>query len=679
MVGTIVPIQVDAGVEPSTDKPEATTSHYTFSDKIRFRKGLPEKVGGWTKFTLNQGESIGGSPRSIFSYVESNLSRYLIGTNIRLYDVTGTSATNITPFKSSSTAIANSLSSYYVTLSNNPISTVSDSSTLTITDVGHKIKSGDVVTISGASGFNNIPSSEINSSLFIREIIDDDNYTVTVQTQANATGSGGGASVVVAAGVVSVAATSNGLTEGDRVKIEGATTFAGITDAEINVEHIIRNVATNSFDIPTGGTATSAVTSGGGSSTVYYMPIEAGLADTTAAFGFGAGLYGTGSYGVAKTSQSTVLARLWSHDRYGNLTISCPGDNGGIYSWDGSLSDAPAIILNSPTANYAFVTNSIVVALGYDTDASQANDNGISWCSQGAITNWTTGQAGSDSIEGAGKFITHASARGENLIFTLNQTYMFRYIGGQFIFQTRLLDASIGCISQNARVSASGVIFWMGLNNFYMWRGGNVEVIPSNTGTESTILQYVFNDINLGQKEKIFAWFNPEFREICWHYPSSQSNNPDRIARYNIDERTWCPDTIDRTAMEYPSIITQTPYSINNSGDVFLQENGRNDDTNPISWSLKTRRINGGDRTVKHKAFIPDYNLTGNMSVNLTTRDYPLSSEKTTQNYTVTSSSERVATSQNGRYWQYDLSGNDLNQVFEIGQWYEEIEQSSKK
>jgi len=296
---------------------------------------------------------------------------------------------------------------------------------------------------------------------------------------------------------------------------------------------------------------------------------------------------------------------------------------------------APTLVSNAPTTvNYTFVTNNICVVLGYDSGAAAANANGISWSAQGGLTNWTTAESGSDTIEGANKFISHASARGENLLFTTNQTYIFRFIGGQFIFKTTQLDPSVGIIGQNARCVADGVIYWMGLNNFYMYRGGNVEVVPSNSSTSSTILRYVFDDLNEGQQSKTFAWYNPAFREVWFHYPSSGSDEPDRIARYNIDEGHWTPDTLDRTAAEYPSIVTQNPYLIDESGVVYIHENGRNDDGSGMSWQLTTGLIYGGSNTVQHKAIIPDYSLSGNMSATLTTQDYPKSSNKTSSSIT---------------------------------------------
>lgn len=678
MPTTLDPIQIVPGVEPVTDKPIATTQHYTFTKHIRFVDGFPEKIGGWESLTFDDSKTINGCVRSIFSYKLSGLSRYLLGSNTKLYDIFGSELTNITPLDTSTIAIANSLDTFHGTLGSNPIDSVSGSATLTINDTGHKLVAGDTVTLSGATAVNGVPAVEINKTQFIRSTTAN-SYTIIVDTDATSTGSGGGGSVVRASGVVQVNATSHGRANGDRVKIAGAVAFGGITAAQINLEFIIRNVQTNSFDVFTAGTSTSAVTAGGGAGTTYQNEIATGPKDTALGQGYGLGLYGVGLYGVSKSSVETLPPRIWSHDRFGDLTLSAYNAQSYIYQWDGLRSQAPVKVANSPPANYMFVSNNIVISLGYDTASATAVDNGISWSDQGGLTNWTTGQSGSDIIEGAGKFISHAQARNENLLFTENQTYLFRYIGGQFIWQTSLLDASVGLIGQNARASASGTIYWMANNNFFMYRGGNVEVIPSNTSEESTILRYVFQDINFGQKEKVFAWYNQEFREIWWHYPSAAENEPNRIARLNIDTYVWTVDELTRTAAEYPSVITQTPYLVDDTVKVYLHENGVNDENSGMSWNLSGPLIYGGTNTVQHAAFIPDQNMSGSLNVNLKVKDYPSSANIVDRNYTVTATTDRVATEINGRYWQYILSGNTVDQDIELGQWYQEVKRSSPK
>jgi hypothetical protein len=681
MAGELVPIQIQAGVESSLDKPEATTQHYTFADKIRFVGGYPEKIGGWEALDLLGEDALTGVARSIFSYTQNGYNRYLIGTNTTLFDLVAQDLTNITPLKTSSVAAANSLATYRATLGNNPIATTNGSVTLIITDTAHKFKEGDTVTLSGASTTNGVPNTEINAAHYVRAVTTN-TYTIIVSTAASSTGSGGGASVVRSSGIITVTKAAHGLSNGYRVGISGAVATGGITAPQINVESIIRGVTTNTFDILTAGTATSTVAGGGGASTVYFPQIDGGFADTITGAGYGLGLYGVGLYGVSKLASNQTPARLWSHARFGDLTLSAYNNQSSIYQWDAELSVAPVKVTNSPPCNYVFVSNEIVVALGYDKALALPNENGISWSDQGGLTNWTTGQAGSDTIEGAGLFLSHLNVRGTNLLFTNTQTYTFRYIGGQFIWETLLLEAGIGIIAQNARVTASGVGYFMGTDNFYMWRGANIEVIPSNTDEQSTILRYVFDDLNYSQAAKIFAWYNAKFREIQFHYPSALSSECDRIARYNIDTQVWVMDTIDRTAAEYPSVLTETPVLIGQDNEIYLHESGLNDNGAGMEWQLTTNKVFGGTDTVQISAFIPDMQgLTGDFNVNVLTQDYPLGDTRSDTNYTVPDASGRGrnAVEKNGRFVQFDMTGNDLDQRVAFGQWYMEVKKGSPK
>ena len=667
-----VPINVTEGVEPSTDKPSATTQHYTFTKGIRFVDGFPEKIGGWEFIDFDNSNTIDGVSRTVFSYVLDSFDRYIIGTNTRLYDLFGTRLTNITPLKTTTIAVANSLDTYYDTLGSNPIATTSGSNTIVITDTAHKFTAGDTVTLSGSSAVNGIPDTDINTDHFVRSTTAN-TYSVIVGTSASSTGSGGGASVVRSSGYITVNDTAHGQSDGDRVKITGAVDTGGITAAQINLEFVIRNVTTNAFDVYTLGTATSSVSGGGGASTEYQEQIDAGSVDTFNGTGYGAGLYGVGLYGVSKTSTSTTPARVWSHDRFGDLTLHCAGNDSNIYSWDGLTAEAPIVVSGAPTANYMFVDKNIVVALGAD-----GVDNRIQWSDQGGLTDWTTGQSGLDDIEGANKFISHASARGESILFTENQCYTFRYIGGQLIWSINQLDPAIGIIAQNARVVVNGVIYWMERDNFYMWRGGNVEVVPSNTATESTILRYVFDNINYAQRAKCFAWFNKKFNEVWFHYPSSNSNEPDRIARLNVKTFSWCMDEMPRTAAEYPSTLTQNPYLINED-DLYLHETGVNDNGAGMEWQLDTNFIYNGTTTAQVDSFIVDNNMTQTATVTIDTKDYPNSVTKQTKSYEISASTGRISTVQNGRYWKYSISGDALNQRMQFGQWYQELKNSTPK
>ena len=472
-------------------------------------------------------------------------------------------------------------------------------------------------------------------------------------------------------------AAAHGQNDGDRTKIASATTFGGIDALEINGEFQVRNADTNSFDVMTNGTATSAVSGGGGVSTTYQTQLDAGSCDERSGQGYGMGRYGTGLYGTALVSDSgRRFPRIWFHDLFGTNIVTTPGNAGGVYQWDGSSDTAPVLVANAPTdVNYAFVSDNILVTFGSD------QPNRIKASDQGDITNWTsssTNQVFTDDIEGAGLLWSHVSLNGTNLIFTNNQCYTFRYIGLPFVWEIKLKD-DIGCIAPMARVVVNGVAYWMGENNFYQWRGGNVEVVPSNSSAETTLLNYVFNNINRSQASKSFAWYNKRFNEIWFHYPSSSSNEVDRVARFHVADQHWTPDTFDRLAAEYSRANLQVPRLIDSSGIFYRHEVGNNDADNAMVWSLTTNRRDFGEDNVMLESVIPDSIQNGNINFKIDAYSYPQSTTaKNSKTIEVTPTTEYVPLDVDGRFLQYTFSGNALDVEWIMGDWLEPVQRSSR-
>ncbi len=283
-----------------------------------------------------------------------------------------------------------------------------------------------------------------------------------------------------------------------------------------------------------------------------------------------------------------------------------------------------------------------------------------------------------DDIEGAGRLISHVSVPGNNLIFTEQACYTFRKIPRDSgVWEIKVKDPAIGIIAPMARVTVNGVAYWMGSDNFYMWRGGNVEIVPSNSPDqrESTILRSVFDNLNTSQLSKIFCWHNEKFNEIWWHYPSASSNEIDSVARLSLRDMSWCPDTFNRTAAEYPNINQQYPKLVSSTGTLYRHEFGTDDDGSAMSWSLTTSLKTLGKDNAVIVGFIPDSTQTGDVTATITAKRFPQSSVNTyNASYTVTSSTERVPTAVQGRFWTYTLSGSELGQDWTMGQWLEELQ-----
>jgi len=152
-------------------------------DKVRFRQGYPEKIGGWRRFGSN---TFTGVCRSLHQWISNAFVKYIgLGTNVKFFVEEGTVYYDITPIRLTAT------------LGSNPITTVNTSTSVTVAHTAHGATKGSYVTLSGVSGtINNVPDTDLNKEHVITEIVDADSYKIVVATTANGNGSGGGSSVV---------------------------------------------------------------------------------------------------------------------------------------------------------------------------------------------------------------------------------------------------------------------------------------------------------------------------------------------------------------------------------------------------------------------------------------------------------------------------------------------------
>jgi hypothetical protein len=158
------------------------------SEKVRFRSGTPEKIGGWQRISAY---TFLGVCRSLWNWVTLlNVNLVGVGTNLKFYIESGGAYNDITPIRASST------------INNNPFVATNGSATITVTDTAHGGVTGDFVTFSGATGLGgNITATVLNAEYQIT-VVDANTYTFTASATANATDAsgspGGGASVVAA-------------------------------------------------------------------------------------------------------------------------------------------------------------------------------------------------------------------------------------------------------------------------------------------------------------------------------------------------------------------------------------------------------------------------------------------------------------------------------------------------
>jgi hypothetical protein len=313
-------------------------------DKIRFRSGFPEKIGGWTQVSSN---TFNGICRSLWVWQDGDSgtgTSYIgVGTNTNYYIYSGGVYNDITPI------------TYTSTLSG-PFSTQNGSTTVTVTDASYSPSRGDSVIFSGASSVGGLI---LNGTYVIQSTPTTTTYTITAASPASSTATGGGTvtaqyeypigNTVYTIGtgwgagpwggvfspvtrllgsnplhtnsgtsVINVTQAAHGMANGTTIVLSGAIAVGGVSATILNNSYVISNVATNSYDItlPSSYTATSTAT-GGGSSVVVLE---------------GSGTYGWGtSYAAGIGSQ----LRLWSNDNYGSDLVIAPR-GGAIFYWQDS-------------------------------------------------------------------------------------------------------------------------------------------------------------------------------------------------------------------------------------------------------------------------------------------------------------------------------------------------------
>jgi hypothetical protein len=451
---------------------------------------------------------------------------------------------------------------------------------------------------------------------------------------------------------------SHGAVSGDFVTFSGATALGGlVTAAILNAEHQIATI-TNSgvFTITLSVTANASDSGNGGTVTAAYQ-INVGLNTVVLGSGWGAGTWGADGWGNASSgSVETGTLRLWSHDSFGEDLLINPRD-GGIYYWDASSPANRAVNITSLSgASQPQVAKQVIVsdkdrhvlAFGCDSEANAGVQDPliVRFSDQESFTDWaaTADNTAGELRLGVGTtFVAAVETNRETLVFTDISLHSMQYIGPPFTFGINQIASNITIMSPNAVESVNDVVFWMGIEDFYVY-AGNTSKLPC------TLRSYIFNDINLLQREKIFAGSNSSFGEVWWFYPSSTSDEIDRYVVYNYEQKIWYYGNLVRTAW-IDRGVEDYPIATGTDRYLYLHENGLNDGSSDpasaLSSSIETSQIDIGDgeQLMFVRRMIPDVTFEGStenapvVSFSLLTRNFPGATFNETSSNTVTRTS----------------------------------------
>jgi hypothetical protein len=670
-------------------------------DKIRFRSGYPQKIGGWTPLSSS---TYLGIARSLWNWVTVKGYNLLgIGTNLKYYIESGGAYNDVTPVREVATLT-------------NPFTTTSGLTTVVVTDINHGAINGDYVTFSGASTVGGL---NLNGE-YVITFIDTDNYSITAASPASSSATGGG--TVTATYQLNVgqdifsyatgwgAGLWGGVTLGAQQTTLSGTLNAGATTVTVS--------STTNF--PTSGTILieqELITYSGTTPTTFTGVTRGaqGTLDVTHAGGtLVTNAVSYTGWGQSSASGIPQQLRLWSEANYGDYLIINPR-GGALYMWvptysisNNLLFTTPATLLSSTgsgvyqtdadcpsVCNTVMVSDSsrFVIALGANDYGSTTQDPMlVRWSDQENYQVWTpaaTNQAGSFRLSSGSYIVTGQQTRQEILVFTDAAVFSMQYLGPPFVWGFNILSDNISIIGPNAVTTANNITYWMGVDKFYAY-SGRVETLPCS------LRQYVFGDINMNQVAQVYAGSNEGYSEIWWFYCSANSTVVDRYVIYNYLDQVWYYGTLNRSAW-LDSPLRPYPIGATYNHTIVYHESGNNDvevngNVYPINSYIQSSDFDIGDG---HNygfvwRMIPDITFDGsdtssplkpevtftvrpryNPGAPYGTADTPTvasaQSYANQRNYTVQEFTQIVYTRLRGRQMAFKVSSNQLGCQWQLG------------
>jgi hypothetical protein len=699
-------------------------------DKVRFRSGFPEKIGGWVLDTgtyyptapignlVADGVETSAAPtgaywgvcRSMWNWNTLSGQNLLgMGTNLKFYIQNGPNGYlyDVTPIRTTRTSVSNAFT------------TTNGSTTVTVNDPDHGARNGDFVMVSAVGGaVNGIPAAALNREFQIT-YLNGNQYNITVSAPATSSATAGTATFTyqlnTGLDTYTVATGWGAGAWGGVVAGSATTTLNGTINSSAT-----SIVLTSAASFAASGTIvidTESITYSGKSTNTLTGCVRGANGTTAAAHTSGATVTQVTSswngWGVAAANAGIgEQLRLWSQSNYGeDLIFNLRG--GALYYWavstnindfdrgvvmaagttvNGSLMDSTA----PSVANLVLVSDSSRFVICFGTNdptgvyATVAQDPlQIRWSQQEEYYTWTpspTNQAGDYRLSRGSEIVAAQQTRQEILVWTDAAIYSMQYLGPPYVWGFQIMGDNISIAGPNVVSVANNVTYWMGTDKFYMY-SGRVETLPC------TLRQYVYQDINMLQSYQFFSSTNEGYNEIWWFYCSAGSDVIDKYVVFNHLERTWYYGTMERTAW-LDSPLRDVPMAAGYDGQLIYHETGNDDGTttpaSPIEAYCQSSDFDIGDG---HNfgivwRIIPDVTFDGsnvpNPSLNFTVRprQNPGANYGTSDNPTVISS-QTYSTNQRtynvqqfteyayvrirGRQMAFKISSNDLGVAWQLG------------
>ena len=467
----------------------------------------------------------------------------------------------------------------------------------------------------------------------------------------------------------------------------------GIPNADFENEFEIQEILdANKYTILSPTTATSTATTTGTADAAYQINVGSDISFVD--FGWGTGTWGLSTWGTPRPSSAglSLLAQIWQFDNYGQNIILQQVD-GGIYEWDpaSGLGTRATAISGAPTkSKYALVStpDRHLVCFGTESvvgDPTTQDPMFVRFSSQEDINNFVataTNTAGGQRLTDGNEIISALRSRGQILLWTDTSLHGQQYIGPPYTFGFQQLGANCGIIGPHASADVNGVAYWMSKDAFFVF-DGTVKKIPC------TVQDYVFEDLNIVQANKVNVAINTQFNEVTWFYSTLSSDYINRYVTYNYMENVWSVGTMARTAwtdvgtFEKPLAASYDPldngatlttiYGLTaGRSHLYNQEDGENGNGAAITSYVYSGYfdIGEGDNMLLMQKFIPDFKRqVGNLIVSLRLRPYPQAPAvaSSLDPYVITPTTQFVSTRARGRQIQLRIESDELGSFWRFG------------
>ena len=688
-------------------------------DNVRFRYGLPEKIGGWEQLTAN---SLVGAVRAQHVYADLDGNIYaVLGTTKALIVYYGEEFYDITPLGTAITGVT--------------FTTVNTSPTVTVNKINHGLAVGDLFTFTSVtppSGAGYTAANFTDNTFQVVTVPDNNSFTITMATNAGTSVSASGSATINPYETVGPTSSTGGYGW-------GTSTFGGASGVTNTL-----NGSLNDDTAGTGGSGTSITltsttsfpTSGVikvGAEFISYTGISSNdltgitrdVAGTRSAHSSGASVEFFTAWGERSLTSNVILDPAgWSLDNFGQVLIATV-KNGRTFSWDPIASNTAAlqtratVVTNAPTKSVLSIVSERdrhLVILGTETTIGTAGTQDkmfVRFSDQENLTDYTptsTNTSGTLRLDSGTRIIGAAKGKDYILILTDTSAYMMQFVGPPFTFSLRQVGSNCGAIGQNSIKYIDGAVYWMGQAGGFFVFDGTVKSLPC------LVEDFVFTDkgdnlgINYTDGELVNAGLNNLYSEINWFYPKKGSTEVDRVVTYNYDENTWTTGTLARTTW-FDATLFDVPYATefditgtptfptiqgvtdaNGSSLYYAHEVGNNQVDNlgnktaiPAfiqSGSFDLDVEGNGQFFMSMRRFVPDFKLiSGNAKITLNLKDFPTDTATSSPlgPFTIDSSTDKVDTRARTRFASLKVENTSTDESWRYGTFRADIQPDGQR